>query len=178
MGQVSIFSSVELPAKTSPWPDSEPESTAHAEASPSTSYDWLKACGLVGSSGKTSPVSCHRTTEGRLEPSSGGWKNSGMGGPTGSWTLSTSEWTDTLVPFPSDGGVSSLSDVLEEIGSVPDRYFLSRRACEGILRRAEKRGKKLPALLESALRASAGLGPNDPIPKVKASDAETDEETE
>ena len=46
----------------------------------------------------------------------------------------------------------TLSEVLET-GPVPERYFLSAAACAGILRRAERRGKKLPAHLEAALRA-------------------------
>jgi hypothetical protein len=65
-----------------------------------------------------------------------------------------SEWTVTLVPSHSDGGVSSLSDILEETGAVPQRFFLSPRACEGILRRAGKRGKALPAALGQALKAA------------------------
>jgi len=36
------------------------------------------------------------------------------------------------------------------------RYCLSAKACRGILNRAERRGKKLPAMLEEALRAVAG----------------------
>lgn len=54
--------------------------------------------------------------------------------------------------FPSDGGESlcSLVEVLET-GVVPPRYFLSPRACRGILRRAERRGKKLPEHLAEAL---------------------------
>jgi hypothetical protein len=47
---------------------------------------------------------------------------------------------------------SLLSDVLET-GELPQRYFLSARACKGIIRRAEKRGKKLPEQLEAALKA-------------------------
>jgi hypothetical protein len=47
-----------------------------------------------------------------------------------------------------------LSDVLET-GEVPQRYFLSATACKGILRRADKRGKELPAALKSALLAVA-----------------------
>jgi hypothetical protein len=38
-----------------------------------------------------------------------------------------------------------------EIGVVPQRFFLSATACQGILRRAEKRGKKLPSALQEAL---------------------------
>ena len=50
--------------------------------------------------------------------------------------------------------VSSLSGVLET-GSIPQRFFLSSRACAGILRRAEKRGKKLPEQLQRALESVA-----------------------
>lgn len=80
-----------------------------------------------------------------------------MGGPTGSWTRATSE-------SPSDAVVSSLSDVLEEIGTVPEQFYLSRKASLGILRRAERRGKTLPEPLERALRTRAGLEMTDPLP--------------
>jgi hypothetical protein len=49
-----------------------------------------------------------------------------------------------------------LSRVLEDAASVPQRFYLSQRACAGILRRAEKRGKDLPELLSQALRQVAG----------------------
>lgn len=51
--------------------------------------------------------------------------------------------------FPKDASVSSLSSILEV--NVPDRYYLSVRACEGILRRSEQRGKQLDPLLKQAL---------------------------
>ena len=60
-----------------------------------------------------------------------------------SWTLNISE-------FHSGAGVSFLSDVLE-IGGLPQRYYLSEKACAGILRRAERRGKVLPEMLKGAL---------------------------
>ncbi len=63
------------------------------------------------------------------------------GGP---WTPNTSDW-------PNDAAVCSLSQVLET-GSIPPRFFLSGTACAGILRRAEKRGKKLPPALQLALQ--------------------------
>lgn len=44
-----------------------------------------------------------------------------------------------------------LSDILEP--NADERYHLSKKACEGILRRAHRRGKKLPEMLEAALRA-------------------------
>jgi hypothetical protein len=81
-----------------------------------------------------------------------------MGSPTEFLTLSTSEWNHTLVPSHSDGGVCSLSDVLET-GDVPQRFYLSAKACKGILRRAEKRGKTLPEQLVAALKAVASEQP-------------------
>lgn len=112
-----------------------------------SSYDLLDALSPDGLSGKTSLVSCQLTEDGRLEPSSGGWRRSGMGSPTEFWTLNTSDW-------PNDASVCSLSDILET-GDVPQRYFLTAKACAGILRRAEKRGKELPGALKSALVAVA-----------------------
>lgn len=100
-----------------------------------------------GSSGRTSLAYCHRDEAGILAPSSGRWLNSGMAAPTECWTLSTSE-------SPSDAVACSLSDTLET-GAVQQRYFLSAKACAGILRRAEKRGKELPRMLEMALRLNA-----------------------
>jgi hypothetical protein len=51
-----------------------------------------------------------------------------------------------------------LSDVLET-SAVPPRFYLSAKACAGILRRAERRGKDLPPALQSALEAVAGSAP-------------------
>ncbi|WP_440588419.1 hypothetical protein [Bordetella genomosp. 11] len=39
--------------------------------------------------------------------------------------------------------------------SIPPKYFLSAQACSGILLRAARRGKKLPALLDLALKQQA-----------------------
>ena len=58
-----------------------------------------------------------------------GWSNAGMASPSGALTLSISVW-------PSDASVCSLSAILET-GALPQRYFLSPKACAGILRRAE-----------------------------------------
>lgn len=44
---------------------------------------------------------------------------------------------------------SRLSWILED--NVPERYYLSARACEGILSRASRRGKALPEILRTAL---------------------------
>jgi hypothetical protein len=66
----------------------------------------------------------------------------------GYWTLNTG-------PSPKDAKGSSLSRILQD--TVPDRYYLSKTACLGILRRAKKRGKELPPLLRRALEIQAGL---------------------
>jgi len=146
--QTLMFSSVVPPASHSALRDSEAVWQTTAAHCPSSSFDWLIACAPAGWFGRTSPVSCHRMKDGTLAPSSGGWQNSGMGGPTECLTLNTTEW-------PSAAVVCSLSDVLED-GPGLQPYFLSARACAGILRRAAKRGKKLPARLEAALRAVVG----------------------
>ena len=44
---------------------------------------------------------------------------------------------------------SHLSWILED--NVPQKYYLSARACQGILMRASRRGKALPELLKTAL---------------------------
>lgn len=59
----------------------------------------------------------------------------------------TSEWHN-------DADACLLSQVLEQT-SIPQRYFLSSKACVGILRRAEKRRKSLPPLLQMALQSVA-----------------------
>lgn len=57
--------------------------------------------------------------------------------------------------YPREEKESRLSQILE--GSVHQRYFLSEKACLGILNRAKRRGKKLPEELEAALKAQAGV---------------------
>ena len=81
-----------------------------------------------------------------------------MGSPTECWTLNTSEFpVHPASRFPSDGGVCSLSDICGDWRRVPPRYFLSPKACAGILRRAEKSRKGVPPQLALALQAVARL---------------------
>ena len=143
------FWSEELPAKHSASQDSGGEWMTSVANSPLSLSDWLHAYARAGSSGKMSPAFCPAQEDGTLAPSSGRWANSGMGGPTGSWTLNTSEWHNAAA-------VCLLSDTLET-GAMPQRFYLSAKACAGILRRAEKRGKKLPEALEAALVAVVAL---------------------
>ncbi len=55
----------------------------------------------------------------------------------------------------SGAGACFLSQILEE--NAPEKYSLSPKACAGILRRAERRGKDLPPLLKAALMRQAGM---------------------
>ena len=78
--------------------------------------------------------------------------------------LNTSEW-------PNDAVVCSLSSVLDPAQLIPSRFFLSRKACAGILRRAEKRGKELPPLLLEALTQVA----KDEVTEPEATEDEGEE---
>ena len=73
---------------------------------------------------------------------SGHWANGGM-----CWTRSISESPKDVAECSS-----SLSLILQSShGSGMEKYFLSAKAAEGILRRATKRGKNLPVMLREAL---------------------------
>ena len=145
--QLSMFSSEAPRVSPSASPDFARALVTHAATSCSPSVRLLNAIAPTGWYGRTSPEFCRQTADGTLAPSSGCWSNSGMGGRTEFWTLSISAW-------PSAASVCSLSAVLEA-GPVPQRYFLSAKACRGILRRAEKRGKELPTALATALQQVA-----------------------
>ena len=54
---------------------------------------------------------------------------------------------------PNEGNASTLSQILQ--AGVPERYYLSPKACLGILRRASVRGKELPEVLRKALERQA-----------------------
>ena len=56
---------------------------------------------------------------------------------------------------PREENGSSLSRILQD--APPKRYYLTRKACLGILRRAAERGKELPEKLKRALEIQAGL---------------------
>jgi len=145
------FLSEEPPANRSASPGSERDWQTTVETWPSSFFALLNEHAPDGWCGRTFPASCRREADGTLVPYSGDWSNSGMGSPIEFWTLSISEW-------PSDAVVCSLPDTLET-GVVPQRFFLSARACAGILRRAERRGKELPAPLRRALEAVAASAP-------------------
>lgn len=164
MSQLTFFAE-EPPASPSASLDCEPDWLTHVATSCLPTLQLLQSIGPSGWFGRTSPafipaglamtrrVIWSLGNDGKpqkqviSDPSWLDWQNSGMGSPTEFMTLSTLEW-------PSDAAVCSLSDVLET-GEVPQRYFLSATACQGILRRAAKRGKELPPALHEALAAVA-----------------------
>ena len=61
--------------------------------------------------------------------------------------------THSTGEFPNEESVSTLSQILQV--NVPGKYYLSQRACLGILRRAAVRGKELPRILKTALERQA-----------------------
>ena len=138
------------PAKTSQWPESVPDWLVDVLASSGRSFALVTNYDRDGSSSKTCLVSCRVTTDGILESSSGPWLNSGTASRGASWMHSSSEFRNVDV-------ACSLSDVLETTGEHLARYSLSPKACEGILRRATRRGRTLPTLLQVALEAVAQM---------------------
>lgn len=89
----------------------------------------------------------YRETDGEIPV----WQSAITGLSSGSlWMHSSAEHHSTLEPSHNEEGVSSLSEILET-GEVDPLFFLTPKACAGILRRAETRGKKLPEQLERAL---------------------------
>ena len=67
-----------------------------------------------------------------------------------SLTLNIPEHPSIRGQCPNDDGVSSLSDILV-VGNIPHKYYLTEKCALGILRRAERRGRELPAPLQRAL---------------------------
>lgn len=165
--QLSMFSSEEPPASPTASPDSEQDWMIRVATSCSPLLQLLADIGPRGWFGRTSPVS-FQVKEAPILEAFWGYsadkksKSPSTGGETAEsyrasraltashgecLTLSSSE-------YPSVGVACSLSDVLET-GDLPPQYYLSARACEGILRRAEKRGKALPQALQQALQMAA-----------------------
>ena len=74
-----------------------------------------------------------------------------------SWEMVSASHGDALTrsfgEFPKEEDESILSQIL--MVGVPEKYYLSQRACLGILKRADARGKELPELLKKALLRQA-----------------------
>lgn len=163
----STFSRAASPAKTFPspanapdWPAGEAGCSTTSRASQLTLLDPETSFFL-----RTSPVFCHRTVA-EISPSfSRRWTNSGFRiSPGECWIAVTSECPN------GEGESSSLADVV--MAEVAPRFFLSRKAAAGILRRAVRRGRVLPEALRTALEAlahSPDARPDDSTAKPKTS---------
>lgn len=81
-------------------------------------------------------------------PRGGRWSKAGAIAGNG-WSLAWRQLDAQYWGVPREENGSLLSQILEV--NAPEKYFLSARACRGILTRASRRGKKLPDLLETAL---------------------------
>lgn len=138
-----MLSSEEARAKRSAWQGEDLDLWTSEVSSCLSSSAVLEKLSPAGSSGRTSPEFCHRTKGEPLAPSSGSWKTAGMLSRGECWTLSSSE-------YPRGAAVCFLSDIL--CPDAPQEYFLSPTACEGIIRRAERRGRSLPPVLKTALQ--------------------------
>ena len=163
-------SSAERPARAIPLPGFEEASPTPAATSPLSLSAWLIAQGYDGRSGKTFLVSCPAGPEKILPVSyrfcaDGKSTSPRVAGEkvvlssrlpdVSVWlgeylTLSTPEFPNFQGQSRKEGDVSSLSDILIR-GSIPQRYYLTAKCAEGILRRAERRGKPLPPVLKEAL---------------------------
>lgn len=86
--------------------------------------------------------------------------------PERSWeTVSASHGgclTRNIGECPSAARESTLWQIL--VVNAPERYYLSAKACQGILNRAKKRRKKLPEMLEEALMEVVNLAGDTPQP--------------
>ncbi len=143
MNQLTFWSE-EPPVNPSQSQDSEKDWKTLVETSCLPISQWLTTLNPNGFYGKTYQEYSLATEDMTSQPYFKGWLNAGMGSPTGFLTLNISECH-------KDAGGCSLSDVLET-GEVLPKYFLSQRACAGILNRAEKHNKKMPAMLIAALK--------------------------
>ena len=151
-------------------PDCEKVSPIPAETSPLSLSGWLIAQGCDGRYGKTCRVSCPAgpekilpasyrcSADGKSVSLTAGGANAESSSPHLDALVWRGEYLTLNIPeFPNfrgqsrnEGDVSSLSDILVR-GSIPQRYYLTARCAEGILRRAERRGKPLPLVLKEAL---------------------------
>ena len=82
--------------------------------------------------------------------------------PETSWEVITLSHGECLMlntgEYPNAERESTLSQILQV--NVPEKYYLSPTACEGICRRAMKRGKVLPLMLWEALMEVLEMGGN------------------
>src|ERR1043166_2535297 len=164
--QQSMLFAEASPVRICLWPASARAWLESGQGYGSSFYELLSQISRDGLSSRMCPAFCPRgrplnSRRTRWKVVNGTWKriailksssldfqNSVIASRAGFLTLNTTEWH-------SAASVCSLSEVLET--EVAPKYFLSPKACRGILRRAEKRGRELPAQLRQALERVAAL---------------------
>lgn len=99
---------------------------------------------------KTAPVQCLDLT-----PGAGNLLGQSFWEINSAWLGES--WMLNSGVSPSVARESSLSQILQD--DPPDKYYLTRKACLGILRRAFERGKELPRKLNQALEIQSGVAP-------------------
>ena len=172
MKEISTCSSVGLHVPASQSQDSEGDSKMRGAILRWSLQGWLFAHVPAGWSGKMSPEYCRAGKEAILPRSclcspvgkslsqrgNGNAQDSSPPLPADSaWvgeylTLNIPESNNFQGLSRSEGDVSSLSDILETANVSPE-FSLGAKFARGILRRAEERGEKLPAEIESACRS-------------------------
>ena len=190
----STCSSEELRVRTSPLPDNGWDLTVRAASSLSTLYDCALSLECGGYCGKMSPrlypAITVRTSPDLFPSSAAGTSKCQVtvgASPASSQTppvisvcageyltLNTPEFPNFRGRSRSEGNVSSLSDILV-VGNIPPRYYLTVKCAEGILRRAERRGKPLPPVLKEALirQSRSGCAAESPEAEKARSSATT-----
>ena len=84
----------------------------------------------------------------------GGWPMAGcLFGADGGWSIAWRVLDAQFWGVPNVAVASRSSQILE--ANAPQKYYLSAKACLGIIRRAERRGKELPPTLREALMAQS-----------------------
>jgi len=137
-----ISSAPESPVRMLASLDGEPDLPENGQDSSSSSPESCESYSPVGSSSRTFQA-CFLPIKDLISLSSSiRWTNSGTVW-RGAFSIASSSES------PSVAAECSLSDIL--VARAHPKYSLSPRAAAGILRRAEKRGKELPASLATAL---------------------------
>ena len=135
--------------KTSALPENALGSVVNGHPSHSHSSGLLNEVDLGGSCWKMSRGFSHPTMVQISDVSLGRLPNSGMAWRGAPLTLAISVLHNDEGASSSSATVTTLSQVLER--NAPQRFSLSAKAAAGILRRADRRGKRLPESLRIAL---------------------------
>ena len=156
-----LLESPEAPARASLEPDTEKAWMIRVLTSPLPSVLWFTAIAPVGSVGKMSPASVPSTAARISRPSSGGWSSSGMAACGEVLMLSCRPGAAARACVPC-------RPFFQATGDVPPRFFLTPRACAGILRRAGNRGRRCRQLAGGA-RPVAGIATTtSPSPRLRS----------